>query len=509
MATSSTTTAPRRIDIHPVLRDVGLTAAASLANFIAGLLVISIFGHLLGVVLLGEYLLLRRVAAWLQPFTHLGLGVALPRYIAYSKERYPGAEYEYFLAALACIVLLSSGVGIAFFLLQVPLGHVLFGSLHNVYFVRPLFLLMLGVSAQIAVYGYYRGCLSMKRASALQVSAALVPLLSAITLFFTQSVATMVSVSGCTLFVVASAFAIPIFRSLRPAHFQHIHTRAIELLKYSIPRIPGDFSNGALLALGPVVASHFLPITRVSSLLVGLSILSAASVSTEPLGLVFLPKVSMMLAANRLAEVRVYVTHLISACMDVSIFLTTQVIVFADILVHALAGPGLKEEISVIRLVLIGVPFFLFFTALRSVLDAGSARPLNARNLLVALFTLTVLCAASVVLAPRDMLLHCIALSLVLSLGVLAYATRISLVRLFSLQPDWRQSAVPISCAMVLASVALACHGFSELNIIQVAALELVFGSVFFAFCYFSGTSWVQFVWSLVFSSGARTNSVA
>jgi O-antigen/teichoic acid export membrane protein len=65
-----------------VIRDLAVTAASSFTSFLAGLVLIAIFGHLLGSALLGEYLLLRRVAAWLLPLVHLGLGVAIPRYIA-------------------------------------------------------------------------------------------------------------------------------------------------------------------------------------------------------------------------------------------------------------------------------------------------------------------------------------------------------------------------------------------------------------------------------------------
>jgi len=38
------------------------------------------------------------------------------------------------------------------------------------------------------------------------------------------------------------------------------------------------------------------------------------------------------------------------------------------------------NDMAIIRLVLIGVPFYLFYTGLRSVIDAGSIRPRNAIN---------------------------------------------------------------------------------------------------------------------------------
>src|SRR5437016_10452896 len=117
-----------KVRVHPLVWELIITAAASFASFVAGLLVISVFGRLLGVTLLGEYLLLRRVAAWLQPLMHLGLGVALPRYIAYSMKRSPGTQLEYFVAGLTCIVSFGAILGPVLCFASNPLGVLLFGS---------------------------------------------------------------------------------------------------------------------------------------------------------------------------------------------------------------------------------------------------------------------------------------------------------------------------------------------------------------------------------------------
>src|SRR5207249_388853 len=131
----------RRLQIHPVVRDLIVTASASLATFIAGLVVISIFGRLLGVVPLSEYLLLRRVAGWLQPLTYLGLSVALPRYIAYSMKRTTGSELDYFVAAITCIFTFNSLLAAALYAARNPLGALLFGSAQRAHFMLPLFVL--------------------------------------------------------------------------------------------------------------------------------------------------------------------------------------------------------------------------------------------------------------------------------------------------------------------------------------------------------------------------------
>ena len=488
----------RRLQVHPVIRDLIVAAAASFTSFIAGLLLISLFGRLLGLTLLGEYLLLRRVAAWLQPLTYLGLGVALPRYVAYSIKRSPSAPLEYFVAGIACVVSLYAILGVVFCFASKPLGILLFGSAQFAHFILPLFLLTFGGSLQAMVYGFYRGCLNMKRAGALQLCTAIGPIVAATTLFRTRSVALIVSVIGCSTIGVAVVFAIPIVCELRLTTVRDVKTRALDLLRYGILRVPGDLSAGALLAIGPVLALHYMPVSRVSYLLVAITMLSAASVCTEPLGLIFLSKVSMMLAEDRLGDVQMYLSHLISATIDLSLFLAIQSIIFGDVLVRVWVGVGPFEDISIIRIVLIGVPFYLFYTALRSAVDAGTIRPLNARNVIVSLMALSILLTLSTSLAPREFLLHAIAISLVLSFTLLAYSTKTSVVTLYGVQVLWKQSVLPICGAIVLGAIGLTYHKLSNGSLLWLAVLELGFVVVFLSVCFCSGARWVQLIWKLV-----------
>jgi O-antigen/teichoic acid export membrane protein len=489
----------RTLQVHPVLRDLTLTAVACITNFAAGLVVISVFGHWWGLALLGEYLLLRRVASWFQPLSHLGMGVALPRYIAYSMNRFPGSELEYFAASATCILGFNSALALVLYYERNSLSTVLFGDAQRSRLVAPLCILMLGMGAQAAVYGYHRGCLQMKRAGALQVAVAFAPLLAAMTLYRLHSVPAVVSFVGCLLLLIASVFAIPILRNLHRGCFLKMKARASELLRYGLLRLPGDLSNGALLAIGPVVAMHFMPIAVVSQLLIASAMLAALSVSTEPLGLVFLSKISMMLASGRNEEVRRYATYLAQAAIDISLFLTIQVLVFADILVRAWIGPSAANDMLVIRIVLTAVPFYLFYSGLRSVIDAGSIRPRNAINTLTALTALSLMISFAVWVVPRALLVPAVGLSLVIALALLAFLTARSLNALYSVRLNWKEAMVPIGTALGFGAIALMCRGWVGVHPSVVVMLELFLGSAFLFACLRSGVPWAQLVLRLLF----------
>jgi O-antigen/teichoic acid export membrane protein len=420
-------------------------------------------------------------------------------------KRSPGSQLEYFVAAIACIAPVLFLLGPMFYLTRAPLSAILFGSAQFARLMLPLFLLLLGGAAQVIVYGFYRGCLSMKRAGAMQICVATVPILSAVVLFRTQSVVLIVSMMGCSVFAVAFAFAIPLLRALLQIRVANITSRAVELLRYGASRVPGDLSCGALLAVGPVLAAHYVPVSRVSYLLVATSLLTAASVSTEPLGLVFLSKISMMLAHDRLSEVNIYLSYLVSATLQLSLFLTIQLVVFADVLIRALIGHSFLEGILVIRIVLLSIPSYLYYTALRSVVDAGSIRPLNARNVAMSLGALLFLIVLVIKTAPREFLLHAIAIALVISLSLLAYSTSLSLRRLYRVRVHWKESFLPLCNAILLGAIGLAYHRIASGSLLELAGLQLGFGLLFLGMCYYSEASWVRFLWTTVF----RLKSVA
>lgn len=481
-----------------------MTAAASFTTFAAGILLISIFGRLLGATILGEYLLLRRVAAWFQPLTQLGLGVALPRYTAYSAQRHPVAQLAYFLASAICIFPVVFAFGVVLGLVRATVGKVLFGSAELSNLVLPVFLLILGGGAQMIVYGFYRGRLMMKRAGALQLCAGAVPIVTTAALFHTRSVVMIVSATGLCVFAVAFVFGLPIIKEIHRSRAQvlrNVGNCARELLRYGLWRVPGELSLGALLAIGPVVATHYMPVKRVSYLLLALSMLTVASISTEPLGLVFLSKLSMMLADNRRGDVEKYVRHLTSAVLDCSVFIAIQLIIFADVLIQFWIGPKMLDGVSVIRVLLVGVPFYMFYMASRSAVDAGSVKPLNARNVTISLGALLLGLLLTVAYVPGDTLLQSIAGCLVISFVLLASLTGVALTALYGAHVEWKKSVLPFCYAIVIGAVSLACHDLAKRSFLVLSALELVFAVTFLAMCHRSGTRWLHFIFEMAFHS--------
>lgn len=492
------------------LRDIGLTMGAEVLVLASRVVIVSIFGRWVGAAELAEYLLLYRVTAWLLAGTVLGLAVGLPRYVAHATGSQQKGPTTYFQAASIALTLSSTAVGLIMIANRVVFAHWLFGDSHRTSLVIALSLMLWGLTAQGAVYGYYRGLLAMGRANLLEVCTLVaVPLGVIMGLYRTRSVPLMAGAMGCLDIVISALFAIPIFRRFTFPEASELARHMKELLHYGIPRVPGDFGAAALTALGPVIAAHYLTMAQISGFLLGLTILMVTGYAAGPLGVVLLSKVSMMLGQNRLDDVRARLKHLVAGVLELSVFACIQLIVFADLAVRTWVGSRYLDQMLVIRLLVVAIPPYLFYMALRSTIDAASVKPLNAWNVLIALVIYLLLIGASVKFVPRRFLLEAIAGSMFITLIVLGSLTLRTFRKLYDVSIPWVQSAPSLLAALGLGAVAFAFRFFQSypMHPVQVVLLEGGLSSAYLALLTSVGSTWLQYTWRMGFG-GRRSWSL-
>lgn len=488
--------------LHPLFVDLGLTGFTSAAVLVTGLVVVSIFGKTLGAVALAEYLLLRRIYSWLQSVTLAGIDSALPRYVAMNDDR-PRERTNFLLAGVLCggaVMLLAfailNGAGGLF-------GQWLFGAGNLRGLVLALSLFLMGGDAHGIVYGFYRGRLAMKRANTLQViNLVAVPIACVLVLGRTNSTALIVDAMGGLMLAFSCLFALPLLPQILKLPHRGLRVSAKKLLEYGVPRLPSIFALGATLALGPMIASQKMPLSHVTPLLLGMSILMGVASSAEPLGLILLSKVSMFVSQNRKAELRVHLLHLQEAVVACYAFVCLQLIVFADVLVRAWVGNRIAAGgLGVIRLTLIAIPFYLLFASLRSVIDATSVTPYNTFNVLVTSGAFVVFAGAAVRFSTTDDLLSNIAVATVAAIALLAVLTIRTLRKMYGVEIRWRQcgAALALSAALGGCSYAARLALGSSLNLISAVAIGMTASAIFIIVIKGIGASWLPFFWNLAF----------
>jgi O-antigen/teichoic acid export membrane protein len=485
--------------LHPFLIDVVTTGLAQVAILVVNLILVGFISKKMGVVVLGEYLLVKRVSAWLLSGSHLGLGIALPRQIAHTVQDEEMRAKQYFLAALTVVVIFVTSVGLAAVLNARRVAQWCFGS-DNRGLVYAMVLLLLGTAVHAMVFGYFRGLQRVQMANLVAVGGlAVMPMLALGATHKMHSAPLLMGATGLGLAVVSVLWALPNIAAVQ--HFRrHFVSDARQLLTYGIARIPGDFGMAGLLALGPVLASHYVNMTQNSYLLLGITCLSMAGIAFSPVGIVLLARISHLLGAGRVGAVNEYVGHMRSAVLQLSFVVAVQGLVFARPLVLWWLGPSSVAGVPVIRVVMLAIPAYMYFLALRSVVDAASEVAYNARNVLITLAVLMALSAAVVRFAPHDRIVIGVAAATTIAMCVLALATHRTLHELRL--ADWSPQIGPMWMAGLLGATSLTAQLAFHFNITKLAFSAVLLANLGLAFLLLrkSQPEWVGFVLRVAFT---------
>jgi O-antigen/teichoic acid export membrane protein len=492
-----------RPSVHPLLRNVGLTGLASVLTSVAAMIVISLIGRTVGPVLLGEYLLVRRMASWLQAIVVLPSGIALPRYVAASVED-SASRQTYFLGAVVTACGLAMLLTAILVLWKIPVGRLIFGSAELAPLTLPLGLLLLGLAAHGAVFGFYQGTLSMGRACTMQLfNLAIFPVLAVVVLARERSISLIVGATGIAMTVCAIVFSVPILGGVRLADVgQRALKHVSELLSFGLSRAWGDFGLQALLSLPAVVAAHYVPMRSVSFLLLGGSLLAVVAAATLPLGIILLSHVTRALAQQRAADISAQLTHFVDALMDSSFFVSLQMLVFADTLIRIWVGPDFAPATGIVRLLILAVPFYFVYGGLRSVVDAAAVKAHNTRNILISLAVFLATVAAARIGLFGDNLLEGLAVSVVVAMAVLCWLTLRTMRELFMLQVCWSKFLMSAGFAASLGAGSFVLHNVLHFqpNFAILLIYELVVSGVYLIALWSFGSPWLRFFMQTMFS---------
>ncbi len=367
------------------LRDYGVTFAAEFGTLAAGLLVLRLAASNWGTVGFGEYILVRRTLSLLQLPILCNMGIAISRYVAIAGVK--AAQHTratYLLAATAVATSVSVACAGFLLLLAGPVASLMFGSAQFAPDIRVIALALPGLALHGVAYGYYRGRLQMLVANALQVlNLALVPL--AAMAILGASVQQAVLALAVAWNVVAIAFIVPPLLAARAEGHAGIRDAIAELLRFGVPRVPGEFALAALFSLPTTITAHLGGVEQAGFVGLGVSLLSMVGSMYAPLGQIVLPSVSAMAARGETGTLRRDVQRLWLACVASGAAMVVVLAASARLLVTLYVGATFLPAVPVVRLVLLaGVPH-ITYVVLRNVLDALDPRPLNARNLVVAL----------------------------------------------------------------------------------------------------------------------------
>jgi len=319
------------------------------------------------------YVIARRTVAFLFPVVLMGAMVGLTRFVA--MDAAPEAARRYLRGALTVVAPLGILVCALGALLAEPLAWILFGNQESAGLVPPIGVMTFGMAAHGVAYGYLRGRGRIVLANALQLVVLAIGPCLAFVLFDNMEQA---------LWATGIGWLLPPLIAITPDLLHNdgpSRRERGEIMRYGLPRVPGDVALGALLTVPGYIAlrTHGLDISGEVGF--GATLLNIAAAAFSPVALLLLPAAAAKLARGEYGDLAQRVARMSRLVLLASVALTVGFEVLASPLLLIYLGPTGEAYVPMARLVFLGALPFAYFNGMRSLLDAYFRTPRNGINL--------------------------------------------------------------------------------------------------------------------------------
>jgi len=277
----------------------------------------------------------------------------------------------------------SSVAAAALILFRSTFAQLLFGSEQYISLVLILPPLMFGVGLYSVGYDYLRGRAQFVAANCFSlVIQAIVPLASVLAGGSVERV--VLTMAVCWIAISLAVL------SLIPMSIIGLRPCVREVIRYGVPRAPGDLLQLGLLAAPAIIATHLADLRVAGLVALGISALTMVGSGVSPIAFILLPFSARKLGAGQVESLRRHVLNILQVVVVIIALGTVLVEAFATQLVRLYLGPDFAAGSYVGRIMLLGaVPYAVYFT-LKSVVDAQHIRAINTRNMLAASMTFVI-----------------------------------------------------------------------------------------------------------------------
>jgi O-antigen/teichoic acid export membrane protein len=367
-----------------VKRALGFAFAAEAATTLCQIAGFKLAFALWGGAGFGEWMLARRLLAFVLPLATLGLDVAVPRYVALARAgEGPFASAAILAAAVRMGVF---GAGLVFAALGVfrdGVAAAAFGDSARAALVLPTAALVLAYAIHVLVYGYLRGASSPALAGALHVGVHGVLPLGVFALRPESPARALIALALGTL-ACAIAVGAVVFRrdTLTLRAPSPAATRA--LMQYGGSRAAAALGLLLLATLPAALTARAAGLEQAGVVAFGLSLIGIAGTAATPIGVALLPAASVHFA-KRGGSLLPPPSKLRGLAAAVSALGGVLAFALAPAAARMFFDTADSEATLSLRLCALAAGPYFFFCFMRTLVDAQTARAVNARVVGVAL----------------------------------------------------------------------------------------------------------------------------
>lgn len=390
-------------------KDFIFTFVVQFFVLISGILVFRLAMSHFGEVGFSEYSLVKRNLGYIYTIAYFGMGITIPRYISMEIGKKSGKENEVFVSSLYIFVIILILLAFISLFLKDQLAYLLFGNIKYSFFIFPIYISIVGLVTNGAVYAYYRGKMLFKKANLLQlINIGLIPI---IVFLIASNVRNLFIFSGLAMTFISMGLLIKIYLSIDKVIYDK--NIAKSMFFYAIQRIPGDFALSSLIALPAIFASHSSNVITAGYVAFSISLLNLSAQVIAPVGLIMLPKISHLLGEKKYALIKYYVWRLLWVAVTISLFGTILYQLFAKEILSIYLNQVSVELVNISKNIMWGTLFYPIYVGLRSVIDAYYKFAYN---------TVSVICSLIFFLISY-LITHNIYNSLIIALTILSFMT--------------------------------------------------------------------------------------
>ena len=364
-------------------KDLFVTFLAEFVVLLSGIIVYKLAANLLGPEGFSEYALCRRVVSFIHPVLLVGLGIGIPRYIAYaqsySEEK---VQDSYFIAGISIIIV----VIVIFTLLSNTFSdlfaNLFFGNSKYINLIFPINLMLIGLLLHAACYAYFRGKLLMIKANLFQIiTMGFVPIL---VFKISREINQILALTGVIWVIISFFVLLLIIKDIRFDNM-YIFPYAKKLLSFGIQRLPGEFGLAGLLTLPAIFTAHMASVKEAGYVAFGISLFNMIGAAFAPIGLILLPKASILLANKDRHSLRYYICIILIGTVFLTVLGVITFEIFADKIIVLYLGKGYEGLIYIVRIIIISSLAYTIYVTMRSVIDAYYEMARNTVNIFIAL----------------------------------------------------------------------------------------------------------------------------
>jgi teichuronic acid biosynthesis glycosyltransferase TuaC len=325
---------------------------------------------------LDGYVLARRAISFIQPILLVGLAVGLPRMVAFTSDQ--GLRRSYLQASLRIVLVLCGALAVVSAALPGHMAYALLGTRALSTLIVPVAVMVLGLCLHTVTYSYLRGAQRMDQANYLQIL--VLVLLPVLVFTVTSELGTLLLWTGLAWCMAPLPWLVP---QLWGAPLKLAPEQRAALLRYGLPRIPGDMAFAAMLSIPTIWTAQRCGMDMGGRVGLAITMLNIVGAAFAPISLLLLPQASSMLGQGKYAALEERISQLERTTLLVSFAILGVMLATLHVILPVyLKGIDTAPYLLICRSIFLAAPALAYFVALRSLLDAYHTSPRNGANLL-------------------------------------------------------------------------------------------------------------------------------